>query len=309
MSWTLRPILVIASGLVLALPVPLSAQRRPLSGRVVLSPTFETGRGRLHWSIGPGAGVVRSVLHFDGLSHREVRLAGRAVVMQTSHGAWLLAGSVAAGSLAGGRMLDTDFEQGVESRQSVAAVTGRRSQSWTGALGWCRPVSCSAGEDALTLWAGWAARKEDIRIQNGTQLLPDSTGMAGLDSRYEAVWAGPWIAGEATVGLPRSTLLARLTLHPLTRFRSRGRWNLRYDLAQPLSFAQWDAGWGWALDARYGYRMSERLRFTIGVRRSVMVAKDGRDIAYAANGDAYGSQLIEARWDDTTLSFGVGVSF
>jgi hypothetical protein len=309
MSRMLRPIFIIAGALALALPAPLSAQCGPLRGRVALRPTFEMGRGHLHWSIGPGAGVLRSVLRFDRLADREARLAGRIAVLWTGDAAWLLAGSVGGGPLTGGQILDTDFEQSVESRRSVAEVTGQRSESWTGALGWCRPVPSSPEKAALTLWAGWTRRKDDIRIRNGTQLFPDSTILAGLDSRYEATWAGPWIAGVVAVGLARSTLLARLTFHARTRYRARGRWNLRYDLAQPLSYAQRATGWGWAMDMRYGYRMSERLRFTIGLRRSVMVAKDGDDVAYAANGNAYGSQLIEAKSDDTALSLGVEMSF
>jgi len=292
------------------LAAPLSAQCGPSNGRVELTPVVTVGRAGLHWSVGPSAGAVKSELDFHGVSSRGARLAGRVVVLRGLGGVWLLSGSATQGVLNEGRLQDVDFDvlYGTTVRRSVAGLTGRTG-SWTGAMGRCWTLPSLPGTAAFTLWVGWTRQRQDFRIQNGTQLVPDSMPLPGLDSRYAATWDGPWMAGEAVVGLARSTLAVRFTGCALNHYHAEGTWNLRWDLAQPRSYAQWAVGWGWSVDLHYRYRLVHRLALMAGLEHTLMQAKNGDDIVYAANGDLYGSSLIRTTTDRTMVSFGLGASF
>ncbi len=214
------------------------------------------------------------------------------------------------GSLQAGVIRDSDYllSDGTESRRSSAEVTGNAANAANIAIGWelRKPVGPL---DGLTVLMGLTRQGETIRMQNGVQVLPGSdTGgerpLTGLDSRYEPRWTSPWIAFQPTLAVGWIHLHAYTELDFASRYRAKGRWNLREELAQPVSFEQEAGGWAARASLSASWQVVSHVAVFATAELARLVASDGTDITHLASGGQTRLTLRRVSWSARRIRVG-----
>jgi Protochlamydia outer membrane protein len=293
----------------LALPAaPGAAQRPPTAPRLVVDAWAGARTSRLFWSIGTSRAERLSELTYDDVAVREFRISAR-YRFAPGRGGPVAGAEVGRGTVGDGSIRDSDYRGDNESWRSAADVTGNVTTSASVAVGWEWTVTGGRLE-GVTTWLGATRDEQTLRMQNGVQVVPDPSQvvglpLTGLDSRYLARWTGPWVAAEPALHLGPGRLSALVRVDLRTDYYGEGSWNLRPELAQPVSFRQVGSGWGVQASARYGIAVPGGLALFLAaqvVRRS---AGDGTDTTFRADGGTTGLTLRHVV--GTSAGVGVGV--
>jgi len=164
---------------------------------------------------------------------------GRHVVLQ-ANGAY--------GEIISGKNQDSDYageNRSSEFSRSNNAGRGRIDEASL-ALGYrFRVYDSLAGRYAhITPLAGYSLHHQNLKIKDGVQTIPATGPLADLSSTYDAQWQGPWLglnmrleAGE------RTALLVDMAYH-WADYSAEADWNLRDDLAHPVSYRHAATGEG-----------------------------------------------------------------
>lgn len=85
---------------------------------------------------------------------------------------------------------------------------------------------------------GYAWRGHYLTISDGRQTIPagDAGPIAGLDTHYDAEWQGPWLGFTMLMDTTDRTRVTLDVEYHYADYRAEADWNLRTDLAHPLSF-------------------------------------------------------------------------
>lgn len=85
---------------------------------------------------------------------------------------------------------------------------------------------------------GYAWRGHYLTISDGRQTIPAGAAgpIAGLDSRYDAEWQGPWLGFTMLMDATDRTRVTLDVEYHYADYRAEADWNLRTDLAHPVSF-------------------------------------------------------------------------
>ena len=153
---------------------------------------------------------------------------------------------------------------------------------------------------ALPIWG--SRHRLHLFLTEGVQVLetpgqtPPLGPIEGMASTYEASWTGLF-AGLNLLHRPgrRSEVFGAVRLHWL-EYRADGDWNLRKDLAHPVSFDHDASGFGF--DADIGWRWTIAELFDLSVRMSYRdwSAENGTDTTYFRTGRETDLRLNEVSW-------------
>jgi hypothetical protein len=228
----------------------------------------------------------------------------------------VLAGGYAYGHMYDGRNQDSDYF--LDNRQ------GEFSRSYADTFGSTRDFSASWGYRwlfahssdtvaALTLRQGFHTSKHDYGMKNGTltiallneELLGD---FPGLRSTYETNWKGPFLGIRMDVDLGGVWLKATYDYMRLN-YKAKGRWNLRSDFMQPVSFMDRAKGSGHRATLMMGVEMANNWDATIEVAREVLNAKAGKSYTYHSNGETSVIPLNKSTWNSTAIKIGLTARF
>jgi hypothetical protein len=275
------------------LPAPANAQPHA-AGMPAFEIGIELGSPRTEWTLG-SRGDPRSELEYGS-----VRSAAAFVAFPYRHslGERWSAGTLLrgmAGQVMSGTVRDSDFgRSGAETSRSLSDITGDGQRAATIALGAIREVSAVEALGPVEFWLGFSDERVRYRKQHGRQIIPDNVSDAvlfGLDSRYEARWRGPWVALATSARTSVGEVRIMASLHLRTEFRGEGEWNLRRDLQQPTSFIHRARGRGSDYALSFRRPLGPRHTLNLEARSSIRHAREGRDIAFLANGETAGSNL------------------
>ncbi len=160
----------------------------------------------------------------------------------------------------------------------------------------------------LALLAGWSYHEQNLKIRRGRQTLsepgltpntslPQPLGrFPGLDSRYETRWWGPWL-GTDLHWLPTAKLsLSGSFAWHFADYQAKADWNLRSDLAHPVSFRHWADGSGLVLALGLHYRLTPNWRLALDYQYQDWVADKGLHRIYRADGGRAESRLNKVNW-------------
>ncbi|KAB2910224.1 MAG: hypothetical protein F9K30_22880 [Dechloromonas sp.] len=199
---------------------------------------------------------------------------------------------------ADGAVRDSDYARDHRQAEfSRSLADARDSEMFDASLGfgWRLPLG---GLGSLTPLVGVAHHESTYRSSNGRQVVSDAANAAllgiawnmplgpfdGLHSRYRPRWQGVWLGIDGEFkATERLTLRAGIKRHWFD-FKADANWNLRGDLAHPLSFRQRDDGRGWEAEAGAAIRLAGSHRLTLETNRRAMKTARGENTTFHYNG-------------------------
>jgi hypothetical protein len=194
-----------------------------------------------------------------------------------------------------------------------------------------RSISDSDDGDTLTLNAGigpqfylWSDRlsfavlvgynyhEQNLTLSDGVQVVgyegitpPVGTFMPDLDSSYDATWEGAWIGVDAALRLGQRLIVEASVEVQDVKYEAEADWNLRTDLAHPVSFEHDADGICIMTSAAVHYLLNESWALSGNVNYGYMVTDDGAHTAYGSDGSATRIRLEEVEWDSIGATLGL----
>ncbi|VAX31570.1 hypothetical protein MNBD_NITROSPIRAE01-1012 [hydrothermal vent metagenome] len=168
----------------------------------------------------------------------------------------------------------------------------------------------------ITPLLGYSYHQQNLRMTDGLQTIDTRTAsrlprpIPGLDSRYATEWHGPWIGIDfSTQTKLQHTFFASFEYHWLN-YNAEANWNLRPDLAQPVSFTHSADGSGILASLGWEQDLSSAWMITIKGDYLEWKTKTGIDHIFASDGSSRLSQrLNRVTWESYAFSLGLQYRF
>ena len=264
----------------------------------------------LDWSIGIPTINVLSELKWEEMQSTFTRL--EAMVMLP--GRFYLHGDVQHGWIIDGENQDSDYllpnRQAEFSRSNNQSDVGDFSGFSVG-LGYHTPPVHFWGESyEFGLSFGYAHREQNLVIRDGFQTIPALGAFAGLRSKYDTRWLGPWIGVEIVGRSPVTSLtFTGAVQYHMLYYEGVADWNLRTDLAHPKSFEHDAHGDGLVARLAVKKDIREHLFLELGVEWSLFSTDTGDDITNFATGTSSEIDLNEVNWTAFSAKLTFGARF
>lgn len=291
----------------------------PLSGPLQVKLALGLRQDNLNWSIGvPDTGP--NVL--SELDWQRVRLTTldatleQAITRNLWLKGWLGVGKIWQGDNRDSDWLENDrnneFSRSYQSTPGHSGFDAGIEFSWR--------LSLDAAHDSyLAPQIGYAWSNLFLRMQDGVRVIApvyDANGelqggapvyesIPGLDSTYEANWAGPYLGLSGHWRLSQALSLNGAIQRHYSRYRAEADWNLRSDFSHPVSFKHRGDGNGWAAGLELAWQRDARLSYTLRLDARRFSLENGVDETYFSNGSQARIRLNEVEWDSASLSLGL----
>lgn len=235
-----------------------------------------------------------------------------------------LMGSAAYGRIVDGNNRDSDYagdHRTLEFSRTENSGDGGNTLDLSIAAG--PQIRLLQGKLAVALLIGWSYHEQNLEITNGYQTLsdtalatsigldsPPATGpFPGLDSQYDTKWWGPWLGTDLTWQLnERATLSGAFAWH-FADYEAEADWNLRDDLAHPVSFRHDANGRGLTLGLGLTYRLRVPWLLELSYDYQDWQADDGSSYSYAADGGSARTRLNRVNWRSHSALLSLGYTF
>jgi len=158
----------------------------------------------------------------------------------------------------------------------------------------------------LTPLVGWAIHRQNLRIRDGFQTIPATGAFSGLDSRYDAQWTAPWLGFDAGMDMDATRIKINFAYNFIT-YSAEADWNLRTDLAHPVSFRHDATGYGIDVGADVAQKLSDVWSLDASFRYRKYKASNGTDTTFPATGGSSATRLNEVNWE--SFSGGIDAIF
>lgn len=261
---------------------------------------------------GPVNVNVLSELSWSDIESHEVRAAVK-VFMKS----FIVKGEAGYGVITSGVNQDSDYggnDRTLEYSRSNNSSDDGSVWDLSAGLGYPYRFKALGGTLDLVPMAGLSYFRQNLSITNGVQtiatsgLTPLLGPFPGLDSTYEAGWAGPWAGAEVAWQRGKLKVFGNFEYH-VSFFTAEANWNLRGDFVHPVSFEQWARGSGVVFSAGTEYNIAKRWSFTASFEASDFKAEDGTDRTFFTSGAVVDTPLNEANWDSISAFFGFNYRF
>ncbi len=256
---------------------------------------------------------VLSELTWRDLKSYELKAKGNWVF----HDKYVLDGSVASSEIFRGDVQDSDYAG--NNRTSETSRSNNRSDD-----GSLYDLSAGLGyrmylnEDHelwvvddlwLTLLAGYSYHSQDLRITDGVQTIPATGPFAGLNSKYEAEWQGPWVGAELMGTRKRLNGFLRFEYHFLVDYYAQADWNLRSDFQHPKSFEHEAEGTGLVVGLGGGWALNDNWSLNANIDIYDFKTREGIDRTFFSNGTTSETRLNEVNWSNWAAMLAVTYRF
>ena len=294
--------------------IPLPAHAFSESSEVSISTGTRTDN--LDWSI---AGItpfgnfvnVLSELTWSDIESQEIRAAARVFLNR-----YFIRGEAGYGFINSGVNQDSDYrgnDRTLEYSRSNNSSDDGSVWDLSGGLGYLYKFPALGGTIDLIPMAGLSYHKQNLTITEGVQTITYSGGpqlgpFPGLDSTYEAGWAGPWAGAELAYQRGGLKVFGGFEYH-VAYYRAEANWNLRTSFAHPVSFEHRATGTGIVFSAGAEYNLGQRWSLTGSFEASDFRASDGTDTTFFASGAVAETPLNEVNWDSRSAFFGLNYRF
>jgi hypothetical protein len=288
--------------------------------------------GRLDWSLAGdsngGNPDVLSELEWKDLDIFQVKATGKVLLGMDSIPllSLCLKGSAAYGWITDGSNRDSDYagdHRTLEYSRSENSGDDGEVLDLTVALG--PQFHFLRNRLAVALLAGWSYHEQNLKITDGEQTVSDQTladlldpdpprpqpigPIYGLDSSYDARWWGPWAGADLEWRVaPRLSARGSFEYH-FAQYEAEADWNLRSDLAHPVSFRHDDHGRGIVLSAEAEYRIAANWSLNLNYTFQDWETDDGTHRTYEASGASGSTRLNEVHWESHALMLGIGCRY
>lgn len=186
---------------------------------------------------------------------------------------------------------------------------------WDASIGLAYDVRLLAERIILSPAIGYSYHDQNLQITRGVQTIPPLGPFQGLNSSYDPTWYGPWIGGDIQYNsygksAPKSGYEAFFGIeYHFADFKAQADWNLRADLAHPVSFRQDANGSGWVLTGGISYLFNPRWSVNLIGKYQKWETSDGRHRFFFVDGSSFQGQLNGVNWNSFSLSSGITCRF
>jgi len=300
----------------------VSGKSRPRTKRESNRPSVSLGVGYrwddLDWNIAGfgGSPNIRSELTFDEME--SLVLSGN--FRWRSESNLYFRGGVDIGTRLDGEVQDSDYDGNnrmFEFSRSYSEADGGSVLDASMGVGYLFEVPLQQQDMVFRVapLLGYSYHRQDIEITDGWQVAYEPyygvvfDPLLGLDSRYDAKWTGPWIGLDFELELnQRHSIQASLEYH-WADYDADANWNLRSDLAHPVSFEHDSDGDGFVASLTYTNNFAPQWFWTLGANYSKFKADPGKNLMYFSNGYWLSTRLNEAEWESYAVTVGLGFKF
>lgn len=166
---------------------------------------------------------------------------------------------------------------------------------------------------SLTPLAGYSYNAQNLRMTDGNQTLESFWSIplgpfAGLNSKYETQWKGPWVGAEFATTVEKLTGSLRFEYH-WADYYAEADWNLRSDFAHPKSYEHETDGDGYVITAGLGYQLDEFWTAMVAVDYSKYQTDHGVDRTFYSDGTTAETRLNVVDWDSLSINAGLRYQF
>jgi len=279
----------------------------------IITPYVEQEKAEYVWNISAGpyetaTPNVLSELTFSDINSRGYGIQLALNKMLSDSWSFYLEGSYTDNSIKDGSAQDSDYlgdSRTEEFSRSYAEISGDDDTKHSLTMG-LRTRWFGKPNHYLTLLFGHQSQKNNLRFTNGIQIIPeDQEGISleNLDSTYNSEFSS-WKAGIAsehvfsfgTVGIRYESLDVE--------FDAEADWNLRDDLAHPVSFIHTGEGTGATWTIGYSKKLNRLWDVFLNYFHSSYDVEDGYDHTFSAEGEGYVTTLNEVSFESKSLQIG-----
>jgi opacity protein-like surface antigen len=138
---------------------------------------------------------------------------------------------------------------------------------------------------------------------------PPLGSFAGLDSKYEAEWTGPWLGLDVSFQPAEKLIIHGTFEYHWADYEAEANWNLRTDLDHPKSFAHDADGEGIVLSIGLDYAVIEKFSLNLTFDYQDWSTDPGTDKTFFADGTTAKTQLNEVNWQSYAIMAGASYRF
>jgi hypothetical protein len=260
---------------------------------------------------------IQSELTWSDLKIFQIKIANRTVIKDHLY----LRGYLDYGKIISGENRDSDYngdDRTIEFSRSLNRSDGNHVLD--GSVGIGPRFSFSGSTLTLCPLIGYALSEQDLNMVDGNQALtwpggPPLGPIAGLNSRYEAYWKGPWIGVDLLLSAPfengpfkKIDVIVTGEYHWVD-YDADANWNLRSDFAHPVSFSHEADGNGIVASVDLFFEINRHLGWQVGMDVTEMTTDAGVDRTYFSDGRTSDTRLNEVRWRSFTVETGISYQF
>lgn len=192
---------------------------------------------------------------------------------------------------------------------------------WDLSIGLAYDIGLFADRLCLSPQAGYSYHDQNLRITKGVQTVSDFGfpvplgPFSGLDSSYDPTWYGPWVGLEFRVNSRGQTVATNGIQAVLgveyhwADFEAKADWNLRPDLAHPVSFRQDADASGWVLTGSLSYLFAPNWSLDLIGKFQNWKTDAGTHRFLLVDGSSFKTRLNEVNWDSFAASVGISCRF
>ena len=244
-------------------------------------------RAQLDWNIaGSLAGTTPNILSELTWSDLEiVQITGAAQITVVDR--IVLQGRAVYGAVLSGKNQDSDYDgdnRTLEFLRSNSKGGGDIGEASIG-LGYdFRTSVASTGQYVhVTPMVGYSRHLQYLKISDGRQTIPPTGPLANLDSNYNADWSGPWLGLNLRLEATDRTSVIIAAEYHWADYYAEANWNLRDDLAHPVSFKHTTRGFGFIFSMALSHAVTRHWDVLARMESQNWQGDPGIDTLYTIN--------------------------
>jgi Protochlamydia outer membrane protein len=273
-------------------------------------------RARMDWNIaGSLAGTGPNVL--SELSWYDLEIAQISGAAQiTVNDRLVLLWRGAYGAVVSGKNRDSDYNGDNRTLEFLRSDSKGGGKIGDGSIGLgyhFRKFEARAGQYLhVTPMVGYSWQLQYLKITDGRQTIPATGPIVNLDSNYNAEWSGPWLGINLRLQASERTSVTIDAEYHRADFYAEANWNLRDDLAHPVSFKHSTRGYGIIVSLALSHAVNKRWDVIARLESQNWQGDPGIDTLYNKDPDTMvvqptATRLNEVNWQ--SLSGGVAAAY
>jgi len=280
---------------------------------LILSPYMEQSKSELVWDIATGPSSyftpnVLSELSYQNIKSRGLGIRIASVKKVSQDWAFIVEVNYSDTSIKAGRSQDSDYlsnDREDEFSRSFADIEGNGNRQQSFGIGMKSRLFGLRGHYVSMLF-GRKETEVNLTATNGVQSIPEEYSgveLTGLNSTYNSCFASLYVGFSTEHVFGWGTVGANYEYYDV-EFDAEADWNLRDDLAHPVSFAHFGSGKGESLTVGYTYQYGFNWDFYLNYIHSHTKIKNGYDQIFFTDGSSYITTLNQLKFESKQLQLG-----
>jgi len=256
----------------------------------------------LDWNIAGGGVNVLSELSWKNLAIAQVQVAAKINIKND----WRIRADLGYGTIMSGANQDSDYSgnnRTLEFSRSNNKAGGDVVDASVSIGKTLRLLDQTVGKFIyITPSLGLSVHQQNLTMTEGAQTIPAVGPIAGLDSSYDTQWQGPWAGIEALIETGGNLSLTASAEYHVADYSAKANWNLRDDLAHPVSFKHTAKGQGIVGSVGASYPVARNWTMNLTLKYHQWSTRAGSDLVYFSDGSVGYARLNTDNWESTAYN-------